>query len=225
MSTRDILAHKSLASLRSDYTGEALDESNVAADPLRQFEHWFHEAMMAGVPEPNAMTLATIGLDGRPKARVVLVKGLDHQGFSFFTNYDSDKGREIAAHPFGALQFHWIMLERQVRIEGRIDRLSDAESDAYFHSRPANSRIGAWASPQSQVIESRAWLEEREAHFRAHFDAEQHPEGPPRPEHWGGYRLMPDRFEFWQGRPSRLHDRLRYRLGPDGHWLLERLAP
>ncbi len=225
MSTSDILAHKSLAHLRRDYTGEALDEASVDPNPLKQFEHWFHEAMMAGIQEPNAMTLATVGLDGRPKARVVLVKGLDHQGFSFFTNYESDKGKEIAAHPFGALQFHWIALERQVRIEGRIERLSDAESDAYFHSRPANSRIGAWASPQSQVIPSREWLEEREAHFREHFDAPAHPNGPPRPEHWGGYRLMPDRMEFWQGRSSRLHDRLRYTLEQGGAWSLARLAP
>ena len=225
MSTRDILAHKSLAGLRAEYTRESLDEASVDANPLRQFEHWFHEAMMAGVPEPNAMTLATIGLDGRPKARVVLVKGLDHQGFSFFTNFESDKGREIAAHPFGALQFHWIMLERQVRIEGPIARLSDQESDAYFHSRPANSRIGAWASPQSQVIPNRAWLEEREAHFRARFEHEAPPEGPPRPAHWGGYRLMPDRMEFWQGRPSRLHDRLLYVADAAGSWNLQRLAP
>jgi pyridoxamine 5'-phosphate oxidase len=166
------------------------------------------------------MTLATVGADGRPSTRIVLIKGFDERGFVWYTNYDSRKGRELAAHPFAALQFHWVELERVVRIEGRVERASAEESDAYYASRPLDSRLGAWASPQSQVIASRAVLVANAAKASL-----QHGLNPPRPPHWGGYRLVPDRFEFWQGRRSRLHDRLCYRLQPDGQWLRERLAP
>ncbi len=219
MSTQDLLSGKTIADLRKEYARAALDEASAYADPFQQFEQWFHEAMMAQIAEPNAMTLATVGLDGRPRARVVLIKGLDGGGFSFFTNYESDKGKELAAHPFAALQFHWVDLERQVRIEGHVAKLTEQESDQYYHSRPVNSRLGAWASPQSQVIANRSVIEQREAEFRARFG-----DAPPRPSHWGGYRLTPDRFEFWQGRPSRLHDRLRYTCS-EGRWIIERLAP
>ncbi len=215
----DLLNNRSIADLRTDYSRAALEEVSAHASPFAQFNQWFQEALKAQIPEPNAMTLATIGLDGRPKARVVLVKGLSEQGFSFFTNYESNKGQELAANPQAALQFHWVALERQVRIEGRVEKLSAAESDAYYQSRPANSRLGAWASPQSQVIASRSVIEQREAEFRARFG-----EQVPRPPHWGGYRLIPDCFEFWQGRPSRLHDRLRYQL-EENQWRIERLAP
>lgn len=210
---------RAIADLRTDYSRAVLEESSAHASPFEQFNQWFEEALKAQIPEPNAMTLATLGLDGRPKARVVLVKGLSERGFSFFTNYESNKGQELAANPQAALQFHWVELERQVRIEGRVEKLSEAESDAYYQSRPANSRLGAWASPQSQVIASRSVIEQREAQFRARFGDQVL-----RPPHWGGYRLIPDCFEFWQGRPSRLHDRLRYRLEQQS-WRMERLAP
>lgn len=219
MSTQDLLSGKSIADLRQDYSRAALEESSAHADPFAQFEQWFHEALMTKISEPNAMTLATVGLDGRPKARVVLVKGLHGGGFTFFTNYESNKGRELAVNPYAALQFHWVDLERQVRIEGKVHRLSAEESDEYYQSRPVNSRLGAWASPQSRVIQSRRELEEREAELR-----ERYGDNPPRPPHWGGYRLVPDGFEFWQGRPSRLHDRLRYTL-QEQRWVMERLAP
>lgn len=209
----------SLAQLRKSYERAELDESASEADPLRQFELWLQQALSAEVPEPNAMTLATVGSDGRPSTRVVLIKGFDARGIVWYTNYESRKGRELAGNPFAALQFHWVELERVVRIEGRVERVDAAESDAYFASRPLDSRIGAWASPQSQVISSRAVLVANAAKFGAQFLLQ-----PPRPPHWGGYRLVPDRFEFWQGRKSRLHDRLRYRL--DGSaWVRERLAP
>jgi pyridoxamine 5'-phosphate oxidase len=198
-----------LADLRKSYERAALDEQAADPDPLRQFERWLAEALQAELPEPNAMTLATVGEDGRPSSRIVLVKGVDARGLAWYTNYDSRKGRDLAAHPFAALQFHWVELERVVRIEGRVEKTSEAESDAYYASRPLDSRIGAWASPQSQPIESRAVLLLQ----------------PPRPPHWGGYRLRPDRWEFWQGRPSRLHDRLEYRPSPEGGWRLQRLAP
>jgi pyridoxamine 5'-phosphate oxidase len=209
----------SLAQLRKSYERAELDESASAADPLRQFELWLQQAIAAELPEPNAMTLATVGSDGRPSTRVVLIKGFDARGIVWYTNYESRKGRELAGNPFAALQFHWVELERVVRIEGRVEKVDAAESDAYFASRPLDSRIGAWASPQSQVIPSRAVLVANAAKFGAQFLLQ-----PPRPPHWGGYRLVPDRFEFWQGRKSRLHDRLRYRL--DGStWVRERLAP
>jgi pyridoxamine 5'-phosphate oxidase len=208
-----------LADLRKSYERETLDESDAAADPLRQFEHWMKQALDGQLPEPNAMTLATVGADGRPSTRVVLIKGFDARGITWFTNYDSRKGQELAAHPFAALQFHWVELERVVRIEGAVEKTSAEESDAYFATRPLDSRIGAWASPQSRPIASRAVLVANAAKVAA-----QHMLHPPRPPHWGGYRLRPERWEFWQGRKSRLHDRLCYRL-QDGAWMRERLAP
>ncbi len=210
---------KDLASLRKSYEAAELDESSALDAPMRQFELWLQQAIEAGVPEPNAMTLATVGSDGRPSTRVVLIKGCDARGVVWYTNYDSRKGRELANHPFAALQFHWVEQERVVRIEGKVERTSAEESDAYFASRPLDSRLGAWASPQSQVINSRAVLVANAARAAA-----QHGLHPPRPPHWGGFRLVPDRWEFWQGRKSRLHDRLVYRLA-QGAWVRERLAP
>jgi pyridoxamine 5'-phosphate oxidase len=210
---------KNLADLRKSYERDALDEESSAADPLKQFETWLQQALDSEVPEPNAMTLATVGAGQRPSTRVVLLKGCDARGIVWYTNYDSRKGRELAANPQAALQFHWVELERVVRIEGRVERVEAELSDAYYASRPLDSRIGAWASPQSQVIASRALLVSNAAKYGLRFAL-----NPPRPPHWGGYRLVPDTWEFWQGRKSRLHDRLRYRL-QDGLWLRERLAP
>ena len=207
-----------LTALRKSYERDALDEAASDPDPLAQFDRWMRQALDAQLPEPNAMTVATVGADGRPSTRVVLIKGYDARGIVWYTNYDSRKGRELAQRPVAALQFHWIELERVVRIEGRVEKTSADESDAYFASRPLDSRIGAWASPQSQVIDSRAVLVANAAKFGAQFLLH-----PPRPPHWGGYRLVPDRWEFWQGRKSRLHDRLRYRQA-DGAWVRERLA-
>jgi pyridoxamine 5'-phosphate oxidase len=187
---------------------------------LQQFERWLHEAITAELPEPTAMTLATVGADGRPSTRVVLLKRADARGFVWYTNYQSRKAQELAVNPQAALQFHWVELERVVRIEGRVEKTDAEDSDAYYRTRPLDSRIGAWASPQSRVIASRAVLVAEAARIGARFLLD-----PPRPPHWGGYRLVPDTFEFWQGRRSRLHDRLRYTLQPDGAWLRQRLAP
>ncbi len=207
---------------RKEYECGALDEATVERDPIRQFAAWYDEAVAAGVPEPEAMTLATATPDGRPSARIVLLRGFDDRGFCFFTNYESHKGRELAANPQAALTFHWADLERQVRIEGRVEQTTEAESDAYFKSRPSASRIGAWSSPQSEVIADRGALEALFADFQG-----EHPDETaiPRPAHWGGYRLFPERIEFWQGRRSRLHDRLRFRRTAEGGWIIERLAP
>jgi len=211
---------KSIAELRTSYERAELDESASHADPLQQFDQWLQEAINSQVPEPNAMTLATVSGTLRPSTRVVLIKGYDARGIVWYTNYESRKGRELAGNPFAALQFHWVELERVVRIEGTVEKVSDAESDAYFHSRPLDSRIGAWASPQSEVIPGRSVLVTQAARYAAQFLLQ-----PPRPPHWGGYRLRPDQWQFWQGRKSRLHDRLRYSQQADGNWLRERLAP
>ena len=209
----------SIAALRREYMGESLNEADLAADPFTQFQHWFDEALRAEISTPNAMTLATAAADGSPSARIVLLKGIDHNGFVFYTNYQSRKGRELAANPRAALVFHWTDLEREVRVEGMVERVSAAESDEYFASRPLPSRHAAIASPQSEVVASRALLEQKFAEA-----VDNHGGEPGRPAHWGGYRLKPVAVEFWQGRPSRLHDRLLYTLTGD-RWTIRRLAP
>ena len=210
----------SIADLRKSYERAALNESDSLADPRLQFEHWLNQAIEAEIPEPNAMTLATVSSDLRPSTRVVLIKGVDALGIVWYTNYNSRKGQELAGNPFAALQFHWVELERVVRIEGQVEKVSADESDAYFHSRPLDSRIGAWASPQSEPISGREVLVAAAAKYGAQFLL-----NPPRPPHWGGYRLVPEQWEFWQGRKSRLHDRLRYTPAADGALHRERLAP
>ena len=213
-----------ISALRKSYERAQLDEDASLPDPMQQFGVWIKHAPVAELSEPNAMTLATVAEDGRPSTRVVLIKGFDERGLVWYTNYQSRKGRELAARPQAALQFHWVELERVVRIEGRVEKVSDEDSDAYFRTRPLDSRIGAWASPQSQVISSRAVLVASAARYGAQFLSTLVSHGPPRPPHWGGYCLTPDCWEFWQGRNSRLHDRLRYRL-EGGAWIRERLAP
>ena len=208
-----------LAELRKSYERAELSEEASHADPLKQFDQWLTEAISAEIPEPNAMTLATVAGDLRPSTRIVLVKGYDERGIVWYTNYESRKAQELAGNPCAALQFHWVELERVVRIEGRVEKTSAEESDAYYATRPLDSRIGARASPQSQVIASRAALLANAARYGAQYML-----NPPRPPHWGGYRLVPCQWEFWQGRKSRLHDRLRYRLEA-GQWVRERLAP
>ncbi|MFC3339753.1 pyridoxamine 5'-phosphate oxidase [Paracandidimonas soli] len=209
----------SVADIRHDYSKNELLESSLADDPFRQFDAWFEEALAAKVSEVNAMTLASADAKGRPSARIVLLKGYDERGFVFFTNYDSRKGHDLQENPQASLLFFWPALERQVRIEGSVSRTSEQESDEYFHSRPLGSRIGAWASPQSRPI-TREALEANTASL-----GESLGEHPQRPEHWGGFRLAPERLEFWQGRPSRLHDRLVYERNAEGLWLVSRLAP
>jgi pyridoxamine 5'-phosphate oxidase len=208
-----------LAHLRKDYALKTLDEKDVDRDPMKQFGVWMVEAIHAQVPEPTAMTLATVDSQGRPSARVVLLKGVDPRGFVFYTNYESRKARDFAANPAAAITFLWKELERQVRIEGAVEKVSAQESNAYYDTRPLGSRIGAWASPQSREIQNRAWLEVRWAEL-----TERYGEKPPRPPHWGGYRLRPESLEFWQGRLSRLHDRIAYARAPEG-WKISRLAP
>lgn len=209
-----------VADLRKDYGQARLDESDVADDPMDQFTRWFEEALKAEVNEPNAMSVATVGEDGRPTSRIVLVKQFDARGFTWYTNYDSQKGKQLASKPFAALLFFWSELERQVRIEGRVERTSAEESDKYFNSRPLKSRLSAIASEQSEPIANRAALEE-------HYEevARQYGEAPPRPQHWGGFRLVPERIEFWQGRRSRFHDRIVYTRQEDGSWTRQRLQP
>ena len=209
-----------IAALRTDYKLATLDVGDVKQDPLAQLADWLNQAIEATIPEPTAMTLATVGHNQRPSSRVVLLKGLDAGGLVWFTNYQSRKGHELAANPFAALQFHWVELERVVRVEGRVEKIDGAESDAYFATRPLASRLGACASPQSETLANRDALVAQFAALEA-----AHGDNPPRPAHWGGYRLLPDRFEFWQGRRSRLHDRICYQLDAGAKWSLSRLAP
>ena len=212
---------QSIAELRQEYALGALSETEANPDPLQQFQRWFGEAITAQLPEPNAMTLATADRTGRPYARVVLLKDCDADGFVFFTNYRSDKGRQLAENPHAALVFLWLELQRQIRIEGTVSPISSAESEAYFHSRPRESRLGALASRQSQVVASRQILDQRFQQLEA-----QYPDDTiPMPNQWGGYRVQPEMLEFWQGRRGRMHDRLRYRRPAEGRWLLERLEP
>jgi pyridoxamine 5'-phosphate oxidase len=213
---------QSIADMRKSYELKELDEKASNELPHLQFESWLQEAIDSKIPEPNAMTLATVGSNLRPSTRVVLVKGFGPEGLIWYTNYNSRKGTELAGNPYASLQFHWVELERVVRIEGCVEKVSEQESDAYFNSRPLDSRIGAWASPQSQVIPSRTTLVTQAAKYAAKFLL-----NPPRPPHWGGYLLRPERWEFWQGRRNRLHDRLQYtkEREPSEHWIRERLAP
>ena len=213
--------HHNLKELRKEYSLAALDELHTDTDPIAQFKKWFHEAMEAQMPEPYAMTLSTVNKENRPSSRVVLLRDVNDDGFSFFTNYLSRKGHDIAANPFASLNFFWHELERQVRIEGKIVTLDAVDSDAYFASRPRGSQIGAWSSPQSQIIDSRQVLEQNVDQYTAQFDGKD----VNRPPHWGGYCLIPDYLEFWQGRESRLHDRISYSLTTEGSWTRSRLAP
>lgn len=209
-----------IADIRKEYMMHALSEHDVAKDAMEQFHRWWNDAVLSGIDEVNAMTLATASPDGIPSARIVLLKGYDEKGFTFFTNYQSHKGNELAGNPKAALVFFWKELERQIRISGTAEQLSAAENDDYFYSRPVNSRIGAWASPQSRVIESRQVIEDNVQHYTQLYNDQ-----PPRPEHWGGYRVVPEKIEFWQGRHSRLHDRIHYSRTASGSWTIERLAP
>ena len=210
----------SIADLRRDYSQATLSEHEVDSDPITQFSHWFQETLSAEIPEPNAMSLATVGSNGRPSLRIVLLKDFDARGFTWYTNYQSRKGEDLLQNPHAAITFHWVELERQIRIEGRVERVDPAESDAYFKIRPIKSQLGAIASMQSKPIDSRESLEKKFDEASAEYG-----DNPLRPAHWGGYRLNPEWMEFWQGRRSRLHDRVVYTRGDGGHWTLQRLQP
>lgn len=210
-----------VADLRKEYRLQGLSEGDVDSNPFEQFKVWFDQAIAAELPEPNGMILATATPDGKPSVRMVLLKGYDQRGFVFYTNYASHKGQQLMANPWGAIAFWWTVLERQVRVEGRVEKVSAAESDAYFQSRPQDSQLGAWVSAQSQVIDSREVLEQRLKQLQREYENQP----IPRPPYWGGFRLIPSKIEFWQGRPSRLHDRLLYLHNQDGSWTLQRLAP
>lgn len=210
-----------VANLRQDYTKDGLREIDLEMDPFKQFQTWFDQALAAQLPEPNAMTLATSTMEGKPSARMVLLKDFSDRGFVFYTNYLSHKGQELATNPQAALVFWWAQLERQIRIEGKVWQISSQESNQYFHSRPINSQLGAWVSNQSQIVNSREVLEQRQEELIVQYEGQI----VPRPPHWGGFRVVPTEIEFWQGRPSRLHDRLLYRLQEDHSWLIERLSP
>jgi pyridoxamine 5'-phosphate oxidase len=210
-----------LTGLRNEYAAHGLRRADLHSDPLQQFSAWFAAALAADIRDANAMSLATATPEGKPSVRIVLLKGFDERGFAFFTNYDSQKGRELEANPYAALVFYWVQLERQVRISGAVERTSREDSAVYFHSRPVGSRLGAWASKQSEVIDARQVLEARLTEMTERFE-----KGDVQlPPHWGGYRVKPDSIEFWQGRPNRLHDRFRYSRQADGTWLIDRLAP
>jgi len=211
----------SVADLRKEYTFHGLSEAQAHPNPFEQFKIWFEQAIAAQLPEPNAMTIATATLDGRPSARLVLLKDYDERGFVFYTNYESNKGQQLLKNPWGAIVFWWAELERQVRIEGSVEQVSAEEANAYFESRPKGSQLGAWASNQSQVIASREVLEQRLQQLQKEYENKQ----VPRPPHWGGFRVIPAEIEFWQGRPSRLHDRLLYSRGDHGSWTMQRLSP
>ncbi|NEQ80001.1 MAG: pyridoxamine 5'-phosphate oxidase [Moorea sp. SIO2I5] len=210
-----------VADLRKEYTLKGLSETDVHPNPFEQFKIWFDQAVAAELPEPNAMTIATATPDGKPSARMVLLKGYDQRGFVFYTNYESNKGQQLIENPWAAITFWWAELERQLRIEGRVEKLTAAESDDYFNSRPKDSQLGAWVSDQSQVIPSREVLEQQLQQLKQDYENKE----VPRPPHWGGFRVIPSEIEFWQGRPSRLHDRLLYNRGEDGDWVLKRLSP
>jgi len=210
-----------LATIRKDYRLQSLSEEDVDTNPIKQFEKWFQQALTSGIEEPNAMTLATSTTDGKPSARIVLLKGIKDNGFVFFTNYESKKGKQIHDNPFAGIVFFWKELERQVTIQGEIEKVSEQESDEYFASRPLESRIGAWSSPQSQVIENREVLEKNVAYYSDKYQSQN----IPRPSHWGGYILMPTLIEFWQGGAGRLHDRLQYSIDATNSWIIKRLAP
>ncbi len=209
-----------IADLRKEYTLNGLDVADVLPNPIAQFRQWFEAALGAGVPEPNAMHLTTVNNEGRPSGRIVLIKDVDERGFVFYTNYESQKGQELTARPVASLTFFYPELERQIRVTGRVEKVSAEESDAYHTSRPRGSQIGAWVSHQSTVIAGRDVLENRQRELEAQFEGQP----VPRPSHWGGFRIVPDQLEFWQGRPSRLHDRIRYRL-EGGGWIIERVSP